>query len=319
MKVVCFKQYAGSGKTGGHLVFESICEAMSEIFSVEVKEFPIYDESSIKKKIRYLIDMRRCLRDAIKNGDQVYGLDRAGTIDYIQPVLYKSGFLGFMEIMKERLTLFYLAGFSDKRKACIFVSEYIRKSYKKGICKGPVIYPPLLENIQLDYSAKQDLILTISRISKEKNIEAVGNLSNKIDAKFVVIGFVTNKDMKYLEKLKKRYPNLTIIHNASSDVKQMYLRKAKILLHPTINEPYGMTKIEGMAAGCVPLVHRSGGNPENIPDGYTFRDLDEAEQKITEILRNYNMGTAVKMAEFVMDMNMNNFKQKIKQYLKGVL
>lgn len=319
MKVICFKQYSGAGKTGGHLVFESICESMSEIFKVEIMEFPMYDEPSLRKRILYLIDMHRCARDAIRNGDQIYGLDRAGTIDYIQPTIYKSWFLGSLETFKERLVLNYLSTFSDHRKACIFVSNYVKSMEKKSVCKGPVIYPPLLEKIEFIDSERENIILTISRISREKNIELVGQLSNTIDVKFVVIGFITSKNQKYLEKLKRDFPKLTILTNVSAEEKLRYLRKAKILLHPAINEPYGMTKIEGMAAGCVPLVHNSGGSPENIPSGFTFNDFDEAKTKISEILKNYNMETAKEMSKLVKNMNADVFKSQIRQYLQEVL
>ena len=171
MKVICFKQYSGNGKTGGHLVFEHICEAMKEIFVVEVKEFPIYDEPSLRKKAQYIMDMRRCVRNAIKNGDEIYGLDKAGTIDYVIPIIYKTWFSGLLETFKEFLTLNYLSAFSNRRKACIFGSYYIKRSYEEKNCKGPVIYPPLLEKIEFTDSEKENIILTISRISRGNRSE----------------------------------------------------------------------------------------------------------------------------------------------------
>lgn len=320
MKVICFRIYAGLETTGGQLVSKVFCDALSEICEVEIRTFPIYNEPSFLKKLRYLVEMRRAAHDALGKGYHIYDLGKAGTIEYVQPpIIYKSGMLAVLERLKERLALLYLTGFSDNRRICIFASDYVRRTYEKYTCKGPVIYPPLLEKIGFNFSDKEDLILMISRISKEKNIEMIGELSNRIDSKFVVVGFVTDKNRKYLEKLKKRFPNLTITPNASSDEKMRYLGKAKILLHTAINEPYGMTKIEGMAAGCVPLVHNSGGNPENVPSGCTFKDLDEAEQKIIKILRDYNIETAMKMSNFVSKMDVNNFKQQIRQYLQEVL
>lgn len=319
MKVICFKQYSGNGKTGGHLVFEAICEAMSEIFAVEVKEFSMYDEPSLKKRFQYLTSVRRCARDALKNGDHIYGLGKAGTIDYIVPIINRKGFLGSLETLKEWLTLNYLSAFSDYRKVCMFGSNYIKKIERKSSCKGPVIYPPLLENIEFIDGERENIILAISRISREKNIEFVGRLSDVVDAKFVVIGFVTKSNRKYLAKLKKEFPKLTILTDVPAEEKLKWLRKAKILLHAAINEPYGMTKIEGMAAGCVPLVHNSGGSPENIPDGYTFDNIDEAKTKIVEILREYNLDIAIKMSDFVKNMNLESFKRQIKLYLKEVL
>lgn len=320
MKVICFKQYSGNGKTGGHLVFEAICEVLSEIFAVDVEEFPMYDEPSLKKRIQYLVAMRSCARRALKNGYHLYGLGKAGTIDYIQqPTINKTGFFGLMKTLKERLALYYLSGFLDHRKVCIFGSNFIMKMEKKSSCKGPIIYPPLLENIEFINGERENIILTISRISQEKNIELVGRLSEVVDAKFIVIGFVTNSNIRYLAKLKRDFPKLTIFTNVSAEEKLNWLRKAKILLHTALNEPYGMTKIEGMAAGCVPLVHNSGGSPENVPDGYTFDNIDEAKAKIVQILKDYNVETAVKMSEFVKNLKLDVFKSQIKQYLQEVL
>lgn len=320
MKVICFRIYAGLETTGGQLVSKVFCDALSEICEVEIRTFPIYNETSFLKKLRYLVEMRRAAHDALGKGYHIYDLGKAGTIEYVQPpIIYKSGMLAVLERLKERLALLYLTGFSDNRRICIFASDYVRRTCEKSTCKGPVIYPPLLERIEFTDSERENIILTISRISREKNIELVGKLSNTMDAKFVVMGFMTRKNQRYLAKLKRDFPRLTILTNVPPEEKLKWLRKAKILLHPAINEPYGMTKIEGMAAGCIPLVHNSGGSPENIPDGLTFNDFNEAKTKISQILENYNRETAKEMSKLVENMNVDIFKTKIKQYLQEVL
>ncbi|MEM4093287.1 MAG: hypothetical protein QW837_09655 [Conexivisphaerales archaeon] len=70
----------------------------------------------------------------------------------------------------------------------------------------------------------------MARINPSKNLDLVGRLSDRINAKFVIIGFCGNSlEAAYFKRLRNRYPNLVIIPNAGEDVKQSLLRKAKIV------------------------------------------------------------------------------------------
>ncbi len=60
------------------------------------------------------------------------------------------------------------------------------------------------------------------------------------------------------------------------------LAKAKVYVHCAQNEHFGITIVEAMAAGCVPVVHNSGGPKEIVSDdvGFRWSDLDEAAGQV---------------------------------------
>jgi glycosyltransferase involved in cell wall biosynthesis len=59
-------------------------------------------------------------------------------------------------------------------------------------------------------------------------------------------------------------------------------------VHCAENEHFGITIVEAMAAGCVPVVHDSGGPREivTVDVGFRWRDLAVAAQQITMLARN---------------------------------
>jgi len=75
--------------------------------------------------------------------------------------------------------------------------------------------------------------------------------------------------------------------NASEELKTEILRKAKIYLHPTKYEHFGIAVVEAMAAGLIPVVHRSGGPWTDIVEfgkyGFSFSNLEEVEYIIRSL------------------------------------
>lgn len=91
------------------------------------------------------------------------------------------------------------------------------------------------------------------------------------------------KDMKVGEKV-------TFVGRKPQSELQDYYDQIDILLMPSRSEGFGLTAIEGMARGCVPVVADTGGLPEVVtPDcGYLHRpeDVDDIADKIIEASNN---------------------------------
>jgi glycosyltransferase involved in cell wall biosynthesis len=79
-----------------------------------------------------------------------------------------------------------------------------------------------------------------------------------------------------------------LLVNCPYDLLLENLAKAKVYVHCYENEPFGISIVESMAAGCVPVVHRSGGAYYDIVDsdqyGLSFRTTDELACKIDTLL-----------------------------------
>jgi glycosyltransferase involved in cell wall biosynthesis len=66
------------------------------------------------------------------------------------------------------------------------------------------------------------------------------------------------------------------------------LADAKIYVHCALNEHFGISIVEAMAAGCVPVVHDSGGPREIVSDdvGYRWNSVTEAITQISSLVGN---------------------------------
>jgi alpha-1,2-mannosyltransferase len=154
-----------------------------------------------------------------------------------------------------------------------------------------VIYPPV--NVEMfcgsnSSSFKKNLIVTVSRFSSEKNLEDIPIIAKKVNADFVILGSIEDTVIyrKILGLIREHSlkDKVKLILNASLDTKIDLLQKAKVYLNPMHSEHFGISIVEGMAAGGIPIVHDSGGPREFVPDKWRYSDLEEAAQKISEAL-----------------------------------
>jgi glycosyltransferase involved in cell wall biosynthesis len=53
-------------------------------------------------------------------------------------------------------------------------------------------------------------------------------------------------------------------------------------------EHFGIAPVEGLASGCVTLVHNSGGMKEFIPDEFRWETYDDLKQKIIRYMEDEN-------------------------------
>jgi glycosyltransferase involved in cell wall biosynthesis len=76
------------------------------------------------------------------------------------------------------------------------------------------------------------------------------------------------------------------------DVKREQLRSillsSKVYFHPKVGEHFGISIIEGMASGCIPIVHNSGGPKELVPSNQRFNDMAEAAELVGRIIDNWS-------------------------------
>ncbi|MEM0049876.1 MAG: glycosyltransferase [Candidatus Bathyarchaeia archaeon] len=86
--------------------------------------------------------------------------------------------------------------------------------------------------------------------------------------------------------------NVEILQNVPfKNLLQIYGR-AKIYLHAMKYEHFGISVVEAMAAGMVPVVHRSGGTWEDILEekqgvhGFSYLTANEAAEIIEEVISN---------------------------------
>jgi glycosyltransferase involved in cell wall biosynthesis len=153
-----------------------------------------------------------------------------------------------------------------------------------GVEQILILEPPVLLASVSDQLIKKNIILTIGRYSKEKNIETLIKTFTQYISfwegwEYVIIGALDSINSNYYQYLKMQaegYP-VRLLSNVSKIELMEYMNISKIYWHgagygadlmkfPSDAEHFGMTVVEAMSAGCIPLVFEVGGPADIITE-----------------------------------------------------
>jgi glycosyltransferase involved in cell wall biosynthesis len=209
-----------------------------------------------------------------------------------------------------------------KNKLIIANSQFTANSIKEFIdVDVKVIYPPVASNSfkQSSFnrrdSPKEDLVVTVSRFSEDKKLETIPYIAKQTEkeVRFVIIGLL--HDRKVYEALIRSVKKLgltekvKIMPNAPKKELEDVLRRAKIYLHTTFEEHFGISIVEAMASGCVPITHNSGGMIEFVPDQYRYENLRDAAIKINSAIHEWGVEVAEDMVRIAQEFSEYNFSK----------
>lgn len=191
----------------------------------------------------------------------------------------------------------------------IYNSNFTRKYLEKDwSIKGRVVYPPVdIKSIKPLKKKKQ--IVSVGRFfgylrskKQEVMIQAFADLYNLGRIKnwsLHLAGAARGGDETYLKELKQLAKNLPIefYPNLAFDKLVTLYGESSIYWHaagfgetnPERFEHFGITTVEAMAGGCVPVVINSGGQPEIVEDdksGFLWNDIDELKEKTLSLISN---------------------------------
>ncbi len=192
----------------------------------------------------------------------------------------------------------------------------VKRSFGKD---AEVLYPPVPVHLY-DWRRKErdNLVVTIAGLNPRKNLEIIPDICERVpDAHFILIGYYHEKYSYILDEIKRRLEEkgmgdrFTYIPTASVEEKKEYLERAKVYFHPTPYEPFGISIVEGMASGLIPVVHDSGGPKEYVPDEWRYKDVEEASRKIRKALSSWNLEVASDMAEIASDFGEEVFEERV--------
>lgn len=167
--------------------------------------------------------------------------------------------------------------------------------------KAHVLYPPVdvedyLRVAEVPFHARDRLVVTISRFDFTKNIDLIPEIAKHVpNAEFVIAGSTSYGSEAVIKRIRSKIRelglrNVRLIFNPSKMRLIELLRKARLYLHTMFNEHFGIAVVEAMAAGLVPVVHRSGGPWVDLLErrdgmyGFSYISTEEAGEIIRQVI-----------------------------------
>lgn len=193
----------------------------------------------------------------------------------------------------------------------ICYSQFVKNHLEKNIKTKIEILPPAIKINSYIVGQKKQYILSVGRFTKGMNtkkqeimIQAMKRLSEQglRGWKLILAGSVLPEDVDFVQSLEKEsegYP-IEIQVNVPRSTLLSYYQDASmywhaagygvdITTHPEQVEHFGITTVEAMASGCIPLVYPAGGQKEIVDEninGMYWQTPEELVKKSLYLIQN---------------------------------
>ncbi|MDQ3966870.1 MAG: glycosyltransferase [Thermoproteota archaeon] len=226
----------------------------------------------------------------------------------------------------------YLAMRATTRSNLILtISKFSREAIREAFpgVHPYVLYPPVdVERFSPAYSqpinAREVKVLVVSRFSPEKRIENAIKIAHLLGGKikFQIIGSLAPANRVYFKRLQQMIEmdglteTVTLTPNASNEELIDSMSKGMIYLHTMIGEHFGVSIVEAMAAGLLPIVPAYGGCSEFVPTNQQYHTLEEAADHIAKNTKYADDEKRQKMHEISRRFSPDNFRKAMSIYIE---
>jgi len=190
----------------------------------------------------------------------------------------------------------------------IFTKKVVEKRLKTH--KSIVVYPPIDITAFRNSSIKDNIVLSVGRFDSPSHskrfdilVRAFKLLYKKNKKLNLIIagglkGETGKITLKELKLQAEKYPISFVVNPSYSDLVKLYA-KSKIYWHaagydideqisPELTEHFGISTVEAMASGCVPIVINKGGQKEIVTSksGFLWNSISELVDHTITVLSN---------------------------------
>ncbi len=188
--------------------------------------------------------------------------------------------------------------------------------YWKNSSKNRIVYPPVFSEKEIEgrykEEEKENIIVSVGRFfvgaHSKKQLEMVemfvNNKEKFKDYEYHLVGALSNydEDIEYFNKIKdlaSQAENVYIHENYPFNELIKLYKKAKIFWHgtgykenenenPEKMEHFGITTVEAMSFGVVPIVINKGGQQETVEEGFNGYRWNSEEECVIKTLKVIN-------------------------------
>jgi alpha-1,2-mannosyltransferase len=213
-------------------------------------------------------------------------------------------------------------------------SEFSRKAiFKTFGVDSTVLHPPVdvdvFRKASLSSKNRDDSILAISRFHPTKKIENAIRLAkllrqNEVGIRMNIVGNMPPDGIgyfNYLRHLVRHYDLEDFIRfeiNVRFDRLLYIMRRSKVYLHPLPGEPFGISTVEAMSAGIIPVVPDIGGHTEFVPAKYQFHTFRQGVEAVAAAL-DAPVSERIRVSHSTQKYSVANYVKRFQQIVAEVL
>lgn len=162
-------------------------------------------------------------------------------------------------------------------------------------------------HLQSRFGLPQDerafLVCLVSRLTEQKGLDllspVIDQLMKELKFQLIVQGTGESKYMTFFQELESRFKGQVVANLIfDKDIPNLIYSGADVILLPSKFEPAGLTQMEAMRYGCVPIARATGGLADTVDDydpvkdvgtGFLFQTFDSMSLVIalTRAFENY--------------------------------
>lgn len=171
-----------------------------------------------------------------------------------------------------------------------YTKETIQKYWDFSNVKNPlVVYPPVdIAKFWCDkpFSERQKRVVYVARFIPAKRHEILKKLAADLpDYEFVSVGGLIESEKTWFDRFSRNLPsNYSIKTNLPEPDLLKLLHDSRMYVHLMEGEHFGIAPVEGLASGCVVIVHDSGGMQEFIQEDFRWQDYFSLKEKVVKYM-----------------------------------
>ncbi|MDR9418104.1 glycosyltransferase [Gracilimonas sp.] len=182
----------------------------------------------------------------------------------------------------------------SKRDLQLANSDYTKETllslYPLGKQEVKVMYPPVNVSSDKNNTPKKRQVVSLGRFSPDKRqLEQVKIAQQIPELEFHLYGFVNSNTYYNTIESYIAHHSIDNVHlhpNAPFDDIKNALAESAFFLHSLRREPFGITTVQAIQNGCIPVVHNSGGQAEIVSEKtLRYENVDEAIDIIKRLNR----------------------------------
>jgi glycosyltransferase involved in cell wall biosynthesis len=165
----------------------------------------------------------------------------------------------------------YLTNSETQEDTVITNSQFTAFHYEQVYDSPPdmIIYPPSIDSVSLESFSGEGVVSLGSFHQNKRQLFQIKVAEQLPDIEFAIIGRSASQEyyrqcVDYINN--HNINNVTLREDASAEMIDKMLQESKMFLHSMQNEPFGISTVEALDSGCIPVTHDSGGQREIISD-----------------------------------------------------